>query len=670
MKLASLKEGQFVETGGYYTKGDAGQAKYLIVAAQAADGYGDHTLANGTVAVLQIGEGLVSIDTFGADPLDTIDSRAAIIAAATHTESINGTLVGSGVYKVSSTMSIPACNISGNITINVSGVTPVSYYISVGALPKQILGQALAVKGENTITLNTGSTSNVSAGDVIMLNNSQDNSFSGFRPNYREGEFSVVSEVVGANELRVDTELFASYAGFSNTKVATVTMATVDISGISVITDETVDNLVPLLQFVGLHKSKISKLRVDGNMYANIQFRSCFDCSIDSIFSRSVQTTLSGDDYAVRVLDSQQLNFSKLSLTSPRHAFTGSASGGADTVVNREIIVSNSYIKTTGEGQQPALDLHGNSEYCTFHNNEVFGGIEIRGNHNVVTNNRVTCSTLTNSPMIYMTELKGFEHNIHDNTLIFKGTPSDTVRGVILDCGGNSDELSALTTDGGTLSFNNNKANLAFDAGSTGVAIRIVNKGCTADTNIVMDGNELLATVSNNDLQIIIAHSSGTPFKSIIDNPTKITNIRRSYTGVNGGKLPSISISGGEIIGGLSTQVNIDYASDVTLTGGLYKEGVSGGIKVNVRDRVGKVLIDGVKVLDHLTTAQAGDTSSGIFVTLAETVMINTAIIGTANTSSYRYRVTNCDTFAVGNNFTFGTGADSYSSVTNPIVNL
>ena len=52
MKLASLKEGQFVETGGYYTKGDAGQAKYLIVAAQAADGYGDHTLVNGTVAVL------------------------------------------------------------------------------------------------------------------------------------------------------------------------------------------------------------------------------------------------------------------------------------------------------------------------------------------------------------------------------------------------------------------------------------------------------------------------------------------------------------------------------------------------------------------------------------------------------------------------------------------
>lgn len=64
MKLASLKEGQFVETGGYYTKGDAGQAKYLIVAAQAADGWGDHTLANGTVAVLQSGD-VVTLSKLG-----------------------------------------------------------------------------------------------------------------------------------------------------------------------------------------------------------------------------------------------------------------------------------------------------------------------------------------------------------------------------------------------------------------------------------------------------------------------------------------------------------------------------------------------------------------------------------------------------------------------------
>jgi hypothetical protein len=53
LKLAKLKEGQFVETGGYSAKGDGGAARYLIVTPQSFDGYGDHELANGNVAVLQ-----------------------------------------------------------------------------------------------------------------------------------------------------------------------------------------------------------------------------------------------------------------------------------------------------------------------------------------------------------------------------------------------------------------------------------------------------------------------------------------------------------------------------------------------------------------------------------------------------------------------------------------
>ena len=81
MKLASLKEGQFVETGGYYTKGDAGQAKYLIVAAQAVDGWGDHTLANGAVAKL-VETSTMSIEAFGVDLTGVLDSTAALQAVA------------------------------------------------------------------------------------------------------------------------------------------------------------------------------------------------------------------------------------------------------------------------------------------------------------------------------------------------------------------------------------------------------------------------------------------------------------------------------------------------------------------------------------------------------------------------------------------------------------
>jgi hypothetical protein len=78
LKLAKLKDGQFVETGGYYAKGDAGAARYLIVTPQSFDGYGDHELANGNVAVLQAST-QVTIEHYGAQ--QNTDSSSAIRAA-------------------------------------------------------------------------------------------------------------------------------------------------------------------------------------------------------------------------------------------------------------------------------------------------------------------------------------------------------------------------------------------------------------------------------------------------------------------------------------------------------------------------------------------------------------------------------------------------------------
>jgi hypothetical protein len=94
LKLASLTAGQIVNTKGYYTAGDGGQAEYLIAASQAVDGYGDHTLANGNVALLQF-SGAVNVKQFGAVGDGAADDTAAI-QAAINAVSVGGKIIGIG----------------------------------------------------------------------------------------------------------------------------------------------------------------------------------------------------------------------------------------------------------------------------------------------------------------------------------------------------------------------------------------------------------------------------------------------------------------------------------------------------------------------------------------------------------------------------------------------
>ena len=128
MKLATLQAGQFVETGGYYVKGDAGQAKYLIVAAQAADGYGDHTLANGTVAVLQLDD-INSIEKFGAIGDGVADDYLPIQAAFNACKSV--LIPKGGNFKTTTQINAT----SDNFTLTISG----KLFGSFGSVPQALL---------------------------------------------------------------------------------------------------------------------------------------------------------------------------------------------------------------------------------------------------------------------------------------------------------------------------------------------------------------------------------------------------------------------------------------------------------------------------------------------------------------------------------------------------
>lgn len=83
MKTLDLQSGQFIRTKGYYSEGDGGSALYLIQTAAefggTPDEFGDHTLDNGNIAVLDI-TGVVYASQYGARSIASFDSQPMVQA--------------------------------------------------------------------------------------------------------------------------------------------------------------------------------------------------------------------------------------------------------------------------------------------------------------------------------------------------------------------------------------------------------------------------------------------------------------------------------------------------------------------------------------------------------------------------------------------------------------
>jgi hypothetical protein len=158
MKAESLAVGETVMTRGYYTKGDGGGATYLIVAPQAFDGYGDHDLANGNIAVLQAAE-IIRCEQYGvgasqAAATNILAMTAALGAAA----SLNGSKV---------TLTIPGTYAANAlITLNET-YNNTTIHFGDGVI-WDVDGASGSFSLDGTVNATTTTDTNIAAGDFVV----------------------------------------------------------------------------------------------------------------------------------------------------------------------------------------------------------------------------------------------------------------------------------------------------------------------------------------------------------------------------------------------------------------------------------------------------------------------------------------------------------------------
>jgi len=163
-----------------------------------------------------------------------------------------------------------------------------------------------------------------------------------------------------------------------------------------------------------------------------------------------------------------------------RHGIT---MGGADlpgSVPTRFCVVDGAKISSW---ENQGSDMHGNVEHCEYVNCIHQNGVTVSGNHNSVRGGTIFAPALAatgNGVALSINEMRGTSFLFEGFKIIADADPATTNRGLI-DCGGNSNSMTAATILGGVMAFRS----IDISAPNARIPIKIINRGSTVNTRQV-----------------------------------------------------------------------------------------------------------------------------------------------------------------------------------------
>jgi hypothetical protein len=540
-----------IRTAGYTARGDGGSALYVRVVSEPSHDF-KITSADGAFWEGVVEGNEVWPEQFSAARDGTADDTTALNNAGAYCAA-KGCVLGlrGGTYRADSTVTFPA-NVSvrgagmdktiidGSQTTNASltdrlnVTTAAATYTALPALSTAVS------KGDTDLVF--ASAPSVVAGDVIVIYNDTDASFSGFRTAYRAGEQLIVQSISGST-VTVEGSIFDDYA------IADVDLYKLTGTTTAKFSDFTIKGLADASNAItgfrlktGLH-CVVENVKAYNSSLAGMSVENCVGVEIINCVAKDDFAQTSGTDYGLAISNSREINVRGGHYVAASHGITIGGGGSTGDVPNRFFSVSDAYVSSDAV---QAGDCHGNSEYGSFTNCTFDGGLKVSGNHIRVVNNQIIGKHYNGPMALVFSEMLGCNFTIEGNTI--ESGQAVASRGNLIDVGGNSTTvLTSDTTRGGILAIRGNKL-IYTGTDAQGCLIDVSLRGYAGSEPVTIDISDNISEAPNE----VFPHSSGV----LINN---LAQVRM----VSGSEIEAVYFRGNRGVGGF--RARNDLAAGQTL---------------------------------------------------------------------------------------------------------
>lgn len=510
---------------GKVTHGDAGESFFAKRTGAAPGFYVDNNFdilvpTGGDGSTGWVRQDEVNVKDFGAIGDGTTDDTTAIQNALNIGKMV---FVPRGNYKVLLPLTSTGASIKGEEGSVIDGAN--ASFVGDGVIKFTGAGltqiadlNANVAKGDISIVFATSIT--LVAGDIFIIANPTDSSWSGFRTTYKAGEYCEVASVSG-NTVALKSPLYDSYV-VANVDVfkqdsISPTVRDIEING------KVSDNVIRL-DFC--RDAIIKNVKSNHENNAILSEVNCYQTMIQNPSWNNYGD--GGDDYGWVVSRSQHSKLIGGNIYGRRHAVTMGGGTGQGVVPVRDIRIIGTTLKNDFAAGVHNADFHGHSEDCSFNNCTIYGGATWQGKDNGY--NDCTIYYKKEGVVILAAEILGGLHYAHGCRLISYLDPSDFARGIV-DVGGNSLPISVNTVEDVTISLKGTTVNGANMSSITSVLV-VRNRGTTKKINVMLD--DMTNNLDNFGQFLFMDAISGTEDSDFI----VVDNVR---TALNGKKLGNIS---------------------------------------------------------------------------------------------------------------------------------